>query len=430
MSDTGSIGGHRRSRGRARDRHGKGTAEWVGTTQRGKWWARISVPGEGRKRFRLVREDGTDLVDKVRDRELAVRLAAVLSEAVRAQHFEAEATRLPARLTGKAFGVMWTSGELYENHGEVRRLGVKKSVQSDRYRLEAHVYPYVGHLPVADVTEQDIERCLAKASQAAERKLGRPWRQATKLQLYQLLKRLFDLAIKPGRLRHNSPVSVDLRPAKGRPKLYSFLYPGEFVKLVACTKVPLARRVYYVLAVYTGLRKGSLSALTWASADLVHGTLTSLESKTGLPQIFEISADLVLLLTRWYERRGRPSLSAPIVPDLECRPGREAETLRADLEAAGVDRSILFSKAQNVEALRFHDMRSTMVTWARRAGKGHGWISDRTGHMTEEMMRRYDRVASLLEDLRYEPFPDLSEAIPELGEDGDNVSRVPVQRRG
>ena len=51
-------------------------------------------------------------------------------------------------------------------------------------------------------------------------------------------------------------------------------------------KVALDRRVYYMLAVYTGLRKDSLLALKWDSIDFTHRTLTSLESKAGLPQIF------------------------------------------------------------------------------------------------------------------------------------------------
>ena len=41
------------------------------------------------------------------------------------------------------------------------------------YRMQAHVYPYLGRIPVADVTELDVETALAKATQAAEKKLVR-----------------------------------------------------------------------------------------------------------------------------------------------------------------------------------------------------------------------------------------------------------------
>jgi hypothetical protein len=65
------------------------------------------------------------------------------------------------------------------------------------------------------------------------------------------------------------------------------------------------------------------------------------------------------------------------------------------IAAAGVTRAILFEEnADNVEALRFHDLRSTFCTWARRAGKSDAWISERTGHeVTVSMINRYDRGA-------------------------------------
>jgi hypothetical protein len=97
-------------------------------------------------------------------------------------------------------------------------------------------------------------------------------------------------------------------------------------------------------------------------------------------------------------------------------PGALATALRDDLKAVGVTRPILFEKdADNVEALRFHDLRSTFCTWARRLGKSNSWISERTGHEpTGDMINRYDRGAQTLGDLDYAPFPDITRAIPEL----------------
>lgn len=331
-----------------------------------------------------------------------------------------------SKMTVRDFGKLWTSGKLYEQHGEVRGLKPKKSAHDDHLRLTTHVYPHIGDLKVFEVTEQDVERCLAKAARAAAKKRGKPWRASTRFQVFQVMRRLFELAVKPGRLRTDNPVSQDLRPAKDKPKLFSFLYPDELLALLGAdpSKVALGRRVYYMLAVYTGLRKGSLLALKWESIDFKHRTLTSLESKTDLPQIFEIPEGLCTVLRRWHDYLGRPKPRTPIVRDLDCAKDREAETLRWDLESADVKRSVLFGGADNIEPLRFHDLRATFVTWARRQGRGWGWISDRTGHMTEEMQRRYDRGARMLADLQYTPFPELSQAIPELGKDPENVVRV------
>ena len=421
----------------ANEREAKGNAEWVGRGASACWHARVSIPGEGRKRFKLSTPAGRPLNDKEADRELARQMSAELSESIRSRVFEREKHRLSARLTVKEFGELWTSGELYKRHGEVRKLKIKKSVKDDEWRLSAHVYPHLGSVPVADVTEIDVERALAKAAAKAEAKLGRPWRQATKFQVYEVMRRLFDLAIKPGRLRSDNPVSSDLRPGRDSAKLFCFLYPAELVAVLGCTKVPLARRIHYALAAYTGLRKGSLAALTWGSLDFDHHTITSLQSKTGLPQIFA-QADpaipglrsLMVVLKRFHEQLGAPERHEPIVRDHGCKPRREAQTLRADLKAAGITRELLFSEAANVEPLRFHDMRASMVTWARRAGKGWGWISDRTGHLTPNMMDRYDRGARTLADLQYTPFPDISTALPELANDLANVTRLDAHRRG
>lgn len=189
-------------------------------------------------------------------------------------------------MTVEQFGDKWTSGDLYRLHGEIKRLKPKASAKDDASRLRAHVYPYIGHVAVADVTDMMIEQCLAKAARVAQAKRGKPWRAATRLQVYQAMHRLFDLAVKPGRLRADNPVSEDLRPSKDAPKLFGFLYPRELLQLLGCAEVPLARRVYYAIACYTGLRLGSLNRCTWNAIDFRHGTITSLVNKNRVPLIF------------------------------------------------------------------------------------------------------------------------------------------------
>ena len=109
---------------------------------------------------------------------------------------------------------------------------------------------------------------------------------------------------------------------------------------------------------------------------------------------------------------------------------REGETLRDDLTAAGVTREALHDRKPNASPLRFHDLRATFVTWAMREGRGDGWISDRTGHLTPEMRARYARAARTLQDLNYQPFPDISAAIPELLENRDNVISLGALKAG
>lgn len=340
--------------------------------------------------------------------EFATRLCARLVE-----RWE---TKQAEHVTVETFGRDWTSGKLYQRHGEVRGLRPKKSAKDDASRLETYVYPLLGSKAVAEVTEGDIETVLAEAPRSFRARNGRDMSQATKLQVYQAMRRLFELAVKPGRLRPDNPVSPDARPRKGRAKLFGYLYPEEFLALLRCEDVPLVRRVLYVLAVYTGLRKGSLYALRWSGADLRHGTLTSLESKTGLPQLFEVRDDVTELLSRWHAHRGGPEGNESIVWSTS-HGEREADDLRADLRAAGITRDMLFGGHEAVQPIRFHDLRATFITWARREGRGWGWITDRSGHVTPAQVDRYNRGARVLADLRFEPFPRLEDAVPELWSD-------------
>jgi integrase len=354
------------------------------------------------------------------------RCAAISQRAREKVAAELAATEKAARerrLSVQKFGEQWTSGDLFERHGDVNGLKIKASAKTDASRLAAYVYPVIGTKLVADVTEADIEDVMRRAEKKARKKYKRPWRKGSRFQLYQCLRRLFDLAIRPGRLRSDSPVSEYLRPGKDDPKLFGFLYPSELMQLLACKDVPIDRRVLYALAVYTGLRKGSLYALKWSGIDTKHRTLTSLQSKTGLPQMFEVPASLLGLLNAWHTHQGAPAAQAPIVSRVSDQE-REAELLREDLKAAGVEREMLLGGAAQIQPMRFHDLRATFVTWAMREGRGDGWISDRTGHLTASMRARYARAARTLADLKYEPFPDVSKAIPELEKLPGNVLRL------
>lgn len=76
-------------------------------------------------------------------------MAANLSRKIRER---ASITSACANTTVQQFGELWTSGQLYELHGEVRGLAPKASSKDDATRLAAHVYPYIGHVAVKDVT--------------------------------------------------------------------------------------------------------------------------------------------------------------------------------------------------------------------------------------------------------------------------------------
>ncbi len=404
------------------------------------WWARVTAPGKPRRRLPMA---GSELWSRGQAKREAKKLSA--DYAAGRIVFDADTSKtvsLGGVLTVRQAGDAWTNGELLKKYGAVNRLRLKAGAQIDAWTLKAHVYkvktrgengPDFGDLTVRQVTEIDVERVMA--AQPLEQ------RAETKIKQYNRLHRLFDLTIYPLRLRIENPVDIYFRPSPDAEKLFNFLYPTEVITLLRGTNkegeivVPLARRVLFAIGLFTGQRKGSLLAQTWGHVDFDHGTLASFKTKTGRAQYFVADPGLLDVLEGWYLHQGEPEDDEPIIPPpptttnekgktiadwkksaIGVEPKYLADALREDLKAVGVTRSILFEDdAENVEALRFHDLRSTFCTWARRAGKSDSWISERTGHdIVGKMIARYDRGAQTLSDLEYEPFPDISRAIPEL----------------
>lgn len=372
----------------------------------------------------LDEEGKPKYTDKERHRAAALRYAQAMFEEKREANIGALGIET-APSTVEGFGTLWTSGALYREYGDYNGLKMKRSARDDRNRLRKYVYPYIGKALVANVTEETVARAMAKAATDFEDRKGRPMSQATKRHIYMVMHRLFDLAIRPGKLRADNPVTRHSLPKAGPQKIYAFLYPEELIDVLGCTEVSIVHRIYYALATYTGLRKSALKALTWGSINFEKATVRSLVSKTDVPQFFSQRDpavpglhSLLDLLVLYRKYLGDPAGDQPIIGKLLCADDHEAAQLRADLKCAGVTREELFRKSEREEPLRFHDLRATFVTWAFRMERPNSWIEDRTGQVTERIMKRYKRAALSITDLEYEPFPDISRAIPELAKLG------------
>lgn len=310
----------------------------------------------------------------------------------------------------------WTSGALLAKHGKVNGLRPIASDKVYKWTIEKRISkaktrgahgPDFGDLLVAEVTDTDCELVMAPQKGSGQ----------TCKHTYNRLKRLFDLAVFPCKLRPDNPVREHLKPSPDPEKQYCYLYPDELLVVLRRRTIPLGRRVLYAMAVYTGGRKSTLYRLRWFDIDFEHGTIRRGRAKKSPGNLFVADSGLMALLWAWYEYCGRPSEDARVVRDVGPDAFHDQSKLvRRDLKEAGITRSILFVDSDEVEPIRFHDMRATFVTWAKRAGKDDAWVTERTGQVDEKTIKRYTRAARTLEDLGYEPFPDISTAIPELAQ--------------
>ncbi|XYH94708.1 hypothetical protein ACMHYB_43845 [Sorangium sp. So ce1128] len=135
---------------------------------------------------------------------------------------------VPKQVALQQFGELWTSGELtrmYPDH-----VKPKRSVEQDVYRLDRHVYPIAGRVPVSAFTLDDAERVMRALPSMSP---------ASRRHIAQLLHRMMAMAVFPCRLLATNPLPRGFVPKLGPAKAKACLYPDEYACLLACTAIPL-----------------------------------------------------------------------------------------------------------------------------------------------------------------------------------------------
>lgn len=125
--------------------------------------------------------------------------------------------------TLQTFGERWTRSELarlYPAH-----LKVKRSAHTDAGRLERHVYPVVGGVPLVGFTLDHALEVLATIPEERS--------DATRRHVAQVLHRLLSIAVFPARLIPSNPLPKGFLPKLEAGKAKGYLYPDEDARLLA-----------------------------------------------------------------------------------------------------------------------------------------------------------------------------------------------------
>ncbi|MFO0572215.1 MAG: hypothetical protein U0263_41720, partial [Polyangiaceae bacterium] len=149
------------------------------------------------------------------------------------------------RLTFGDVGKKWTSGDLHREHPDhVRR----KDSDLDAARLEKLCAIDVGGMRLGDIP---VDRFTIDHAESAMRALNealgkrKAESSATRRAYAQLIHRVLALAVYPLRVIPIHPLPRGFMPKVGKPPAFSFLYPAEDAKLLACSEVPLLNRLLY-----------------------------------------------------------------------------------------------------------------------------------------------------------------------------------------
>ncbi len=378
-----------------------------GTKQRRRFRITTRDEAEAAERERALVEIGAAIGKAKIDPELGARIleSAGAGEVERARKAVAKlAAGLKGSLVAKPapdaihtfaqLGEAWTSNRLAAEHPD--HIRVKRSAHKDAEKL-AVLNKTIGDVPVRRFVLADAKRAMAA--------LPKGLASATRRQYAQVLGRLLALAVYPLELIPASPLPRGFLPKVTRTRATAWLYPAEEAQLLACERVPLARRVLYGFLAREGLRCGEALALAWPELDLARGAVRLDTNKTDDPRAWALTPGVAAALERW-RKHVSGELVFPVPNEAHL-----AEAFRRDLGVARIDRAELFERSPTRQPIRVHDLRATFVTLSLAAGRSETWVADRTGHRSSVMINAYRRAARTAAELGLGELAPLDAAL-------------------
>ena len=164
-----------------------------------------------------------------------------------------------------------------------------------------------------------------------------------------------------------------------------FLLPDEIPRFFAAVEnSPL--KDFWLLAIFTGARKGNLTAMSWADLDLNQAIWTIPLTKNGDAQRVPLVPEAAAILKA---RKSASVMNAHwVFPGHRSRvTGQVGHMVDPKKSWAKVCKDAGFS-----EPLRIHDLRRTLGSWQARAGASLTVIGKSLGHKSLQATQIYSRL--------------------------------------
>jgi len=394
------------------DRVNKGGRKPTGTIQKtsdGRWRARITL-ADGTRRWLPPFAKGTS---EAMAREKATKAA---QDALRLGLCSTTAVKVDRRelaKRAKASCDAWV--ELWNQEREDRGL---TSARDSKAHWETHLKATLGTKHPGRWTPVDFQRLSAdldvkvQASAISWKTASNIWGTATKMADDARNSKLSAI-----RCRADNPAEGVRGPYRGEKTARQYLYPSEFVQLMACDDVPLKWKRVVAVAIYSYARLGELRALNWDDVDLERGLISvtkAMDRTTGglkstkskSPRLVPVEPELLQMLQAMFDERGQRVHVIDLPSERDMSRG-----LRRWLKRAGVNRPGLTASGPSVRPIRFHDMRATGLTWMAVRGDEPLRIQSRAGHTSFSTTQGYIREADVLRDGFGLPFPALPATV-------------------
>lgn len=272
-------------------------------------------------------------------------------------------------------------GDLYAEIERDYLINQRKSLGELKIRWTRHLCPYFGSIPALGISAEQVNIYIAQ-------RLGAKAANATVNRELAVLKRMYKLAIKTGRIKSGDlPYIPSLEERNVRK---GFLKDAQYHALASSTaRRGLWLRTMFEVAYSYGWRKSELLELKVSQVDMAERTiaLNPGETKNDESRVVVMTAKIFDLIgaciaakapgdyvfTRSSHGRGH-----------QLKQGGRIVEFRADWAAA--------CKEAGVEGLLFHDLRRSGVRNLIRAGVTEKVSMTITGHKTRSVFERYNIV--------------------------------------
>ncbi len=324
---------------------------------------RLTAGGERRYQIRYQDSAGRDVFKTVEGNEKDARRERNLI--LERMHRGEKVVR--SRLTVK---------ELGEDYLRTQTSGLKEGTKTDYgYALDHWVFPRLGSQRVSEVDVNTIADFVAEMNQL--------YSGSTVRNCLKPLSRMFAYATRRGWMAQNPVSQLDRNEMpKSAQRRMRILSREEIEQLLAANSkgyrwldglershVLAENSIYktmFLTAIFAGLRRGELLALTWDDVDLLGATINVREGKTdAAARDVAIPDFLVSALA------GEMKTEGSVFPFSERNVNRAFDQA---LERAGIP------KIDGKEALRFHDLRHTFVSIQISLGMDVTYIAQQAGH--------------------------------------------------
>jgi len=264
------------------------------------------------------------------------------------------------------------------------------TIATDRCRIDAHIRPLIGHLPVVAISRQDIERMMSDiiAGRTHRRvKLAKPravsnvrgGRGAAKRTM-GLLGAIMTYAVRRG-LREDNPCRLVIKPADGRRerRLNDTEYRALGAALAAAEAEGewLAALAAIRFLAISGWRRGEVLGLRWTELDVMRSTARLAATKTGasMRPLCRIARQII----------------EPTAPGEFVFRSQNADAPLANFRR--VWERVVYRRAGLPRDVTPHVLRHTFASVAADLGLADATIGSLLGHRGHTVTRRYIHVA-------------------------------------